>query len=115
MSEDVEELFCYTKDEIESILTNTNVIDIEELVSHLSDWVKLTCFNRKEVSHLHDDWKTYWGGKGYMKEKDYIPLTHTEFNEKYSKVLNIQLVDHPTAWIAVPAEWINKWEKDNVS
>lgn len=46
-------------------------------------------------------------------DKDYITLTNKEFNEKYSKLFNLQLVDEPVEmhYLIVHIELINKWEK----
>ena len=45
-------------------------------------------------------------------EKDYVPLTHTQFNERYSKLFNIQLVENGfSSYKLVPKELIAKWEK----
>lgn len=107
---EVIELFCYSKDEIENILTSEDAIDLEQLEKYLSDWVKLTCFNRKEITHLHEYWKNYWGEHVYKKDRDYIVLTYEEYNKKYSKILNIQLVENPYSWLAVPMEMIETWE-----
>lgn len=111
---EITELIYYTKDEIEHILTDTNAIDIEQLEDYLADWVKQTCFNRKEINHVHDYWKNLWGYNVYIKDRDYVVLTYEEFNKKYSKILNIQLVENPNGWLSIPIEKINEWEEKQI-
>lgn len=99
---DITELIIYSKEEIENVLTNENSINIEQLEQYLGDWVKQTCFNKREISYYKNI---------EVEDRDYVTLTHAEFNEKYSKILNLQLVEHPYNWLSVPIEMINNWEK----